>query len=332
MATNKRPYNGPYRGEHLNHVAFPLGGIGAGMICLEGTGAFSHVSLRGQPDVFHEPMMFAALCVKGRENTARVLAGPVPDWKVFFPWDQKYASAGNGGSGKTYGLPRCASAEFEPRFPFGVVRLADPKVPLAMEITGWSPFIPGDADNSSLPVAALEYRFTNTGAEPVEAIFSFHAQNFMALRSWGAGSAGVGDSAVRATEGGFVLWQGPGVERPWDQAAFSATVDDSAVKVNCAWFRGGWFDPLTVLWKTVQEGAAPEAGPAAACTCPSPSRRGRRRRSASGWRGTCPRPICPTARIRRRARPRAPMTHVAVTAHQSATRPGMQANSTTSKR
>ena len=263
MEAEKRSYNGPYRGEHLNHVAFPLGGIGAGMICLEGTGALSHVSLRGQPDVFHEPMMFAALCVKGQTNTTRVLEGPVPDWKVFFPWDQKFAGAGNGGSGKTYGLPRCETAEFRACFPFGVVKLQDPTVPVAMEITGWSPFIPGDADNSSLPVAALEYRFVNTGVEPIEATFSFHAQNFMALRAWGAGTSGLEGSAIRATANGFVLWKGPSADRPWDQGAFSAVVDDPAAKVNCAWFRGGWFDPLTVAWKSVQDGAALEAGPVA---------------------------------------------------------------------
>ena len=158
MSDSKHHYAGSYLGKHLNHVAFPMGGIGAGMICLEGTGALSHVSLRGQPDVFHEPMMFAALCIKGQPTTARVLEGPVPDWKVFFPWDQKFAGAGNGGSGKTYGLPRCETAEFRARFPFGAVTLQDPIVPLAMEITGWSPFIPGDADSSSLPVAALEYQ------------------------------------------------------------------------------------------------------------------------------------------------------------------------------
>ncbi|MGC8781184.1 MAG: GH116 family glycosyl hydrolase, partial [Anaerolineae bacterium] len=62
---------------------------------------------------------------------------------------------------------------------------------------------------------------------------------------------------------GFVLWKAPGEGRPWDQAAFSAVVDDPAVRVNCAWFRGGWFDPLTVLWKTVQAGATPQAGPLA---------------------------------------------------------------------
>ena len=69
----RRPYNGEYSGEHLNQVAFPLGGIGAGMICLEGTGALSHVSLRNHPDVFNEPCVFAAISVKGKGPGARVL-------------------------------------------------------------------------------------------------------------------------------------------------------------------------------------------------------------------------------------------------------------------
>ena len=53
MAAQTRAYNGSYTAEHLDHIAFPLGGIGAGMICLEGVGALSHVSIRGQPNVFN---------------------------------------------------------------------------------------------------------------------------------------------------------------------------------------------------------------------------------------------------------------------------------------
>ncbi|NLF08160.1 MAG: hypothetical protein GX594_09305, partial [Pirellulaceae bacterium] len=39
-----RAFNGPYSGRHLNRVAFPVGGIGAGMFCVEGSGAISHMS------------------------------------------------------------------------------------------------------------------------------------------------------------------------------------------------------------------------------------------------------------------------------------------------
>jgi uncharacterized protein (DUF608 family) len=154
--TSTSKYSGFYTGETLSRVAFPLGGIGAGMFCMEGTGAISHVSLRHRPDVYNEPQVFAAISVKGRNRVARVLEGPVPSWKAFGP-----VSTGGGAAGKTYGLPRFRDCSFQTRFPFGIIRLSDPKVPLSVDLTGWSPFIPLDADNSSLPVAAFEYRFTN---------------------------------------------------------------------------------------------------------------------------------------------------------------------------
>ena len=49
-----RPYNTPYTGDYLNRLAFPIGGIGAGMFCLEGAGAISHLSIRHHPDLFNE--------------------------------------------------------------------------------------------------------------------------------------------------------------------------------------------------------------------------------------------------------------------------------------
>lgn len=243
--SKKRAYNDWYRGETLNRVAFPLGGLGAGMICFEGTGAFSHVSLRNQPDVFNEPMMFSAICVKGtngKENIARVLEGPVPRWKLF-----GMPGSGNGLGDRSYGLPRFRDAAFLARFPFGTVELADPKLRLKVQITGWNPFIPGDPDSSSLPVVGLEYKFTSNYSEPVEAVFSFNAKNFMAR--------GDGKRAVLAAPGGFVLHQAGTDKEPHNEGAFSATVSEPDVKTNLAWFRGGWFDPLTMAWKEIAEGA-----------------------------------------------------------------------------
>jgi hypothetical protein len=79
----KRKYNTEYTGPHLNRVAFPIGGLGAGMFCMEGTGAISHMSVKNKPEIFNEPGMFAAICVKGVKNGAKLLEGPVPDWKKF---------------------------------------------------------------------------------------------------------------------------------------------------------------------------------------------------------------------------------------------------------
>jgi len=238
----RHAYDSTYVGEYLGRIAFPLGGLGAGMMCLEGTGSLSHVSLRHRPEVFHEPVIFAAICVKGDPNVARVLEGPVPTWKIFGP-----GGTGNGGHGKDYGLPRFDNVSFNAKFPFGTVKLADKDVPLDVEITGWSPFIPGDADPSSLPVAAMEYTLKNTSNKKIEAVFSFNTRNFMAI---GHDGNGVGPIA-----NGFVLWEKGLDDKPWEKGWCSITVDDPNAKVNHLWFRGSWFDPLTIAWKDIKDGA-----------------------------------------------------------------------------
>ena len=177
-------FNGTYTGDNLNYIAFPIGGIGAGMVCLEGTGCLSHISLRHHPDLKNEPLTFAAITIKGDKNISRVVEGPVPEWKIFGKDD-----SGNGLGGSTYGLPRFESASFLARFPFGTVTLTDSELPVKASITGWSPFIPGDEDNSSLPAGALEYTFSNTSGKPIEAVFSFNSVNFMRIyvpSEWGS--------------------------------------------------------------------------------------------------------------------------------------------------
>jgi len=229
----------------LNRIAFPIGGIGAGMVSFEGTGALSQVSLRHKPDVYNEPQVFAALHVKGA-RTARVLEGPVPMWKAFGSSGQSFCEPGNGLAGRTYGLPRFAKVAFQTRFPFATVKLADPAMPVAVELTGWSPFTPGETDDSCLPVGALEYRFTNRSSKPVKAVFSFHAANFMKVGDKGA--------SVGTMDRGFVLRQDEVADQHATAGSFAAFTDDPATKVDAAWFRGGWWDALTMVWNHIAAG------------------------------------------------------------------------------
>jgi len=170
-----------------------------------------------------------------------VLEGPVPGWKIF-----GLPGSGNGSRGAAYGLPRFSSASFRARFPFGKVLLEDERIPFRITLTGWSPFVPGDPDNSSLPVAALEFSFSNPSPEPVDAVYSFNSANFMAT--------GSGGDAVTASDHGFILWQSGSAEKPWEEGALCAEVDDPDLQVNHLWFRGAWFDPLTMVWQDVQDG------------------------------------------------------------------------------
>jgi uncharacterized protein (DUF608 family) len=259
-------YNGPYSGPFLDKLAFPIGGLGAGMFCLEGAGAVSHVSIRNRMEVFYEPCLFGAICIKGNESTARVLEGPIPEYKMFGT-----PGTGNGAAGTSYGLPRFEAATFEPRFPFGTVTLQDPHVPLECSITGWSPFTPGDADNSSLPVGALEYSFSNPTRRPMEAVFSYNTMNWR-------GHDRERRTAVSSIPQGFVHhWEGT-EDLPHDLGSWAFFVDDLSAVIDHSWFRGGWWDPLTIAWKNIAAGGMidnpPQDGPATGASLFVPIRLG----------------------------------------------------------
>jgi len=231
------PSNGFYTGKNIDRVAFPIGGIGAGMFCMEGTGAISHLSVNNKPEMYNEPFAFAAISVKNVPNGAKVIEAQVPSWKLFGS-----GGTGNGSSGRNYGLPRFENGNFMARFPFASLELTDKDIPLQVEVLGWSPFIPTDEDNSSLPAGAMEYRFKNNSNNLVEAIFSWNSRNFIGDR---------GGRITKARNGFILLSDGKKID---SGTGFSVFVDDNNAIVDHCWFRGGWFDPLTILWKTIQNG------------------------------------------------------------------------------
>jgi uncharacterized protein (DUF608 family) len=244
-----------YTGEQLDQLAFPMGGIGAGTICLEGSGALTNVSVRNKPQIQNEPGLLAAISIRGPAKAARIVEGPVPKWKLY---ERRHACSGTAPQGA--GLPRFKKAVFRSHFPFGRVELEDEALPLSARITGWSPFEPGDADASSLPVAGLEYTFTSNSHEELDLVFSFNARNFLPalMDEWQGGPEP--ERGAHTVPGGFALFGGAWPAKEEEDAWFSAAVEDPEAKVNLAWFRGGWFDPLTMMWRDVEQGAAYDRG------------------------------------------------------------------------
>ena len=245
----ERTFNNKYENEYLSRIAFPIGGMGAGMFCMEGSGALSHMSIRHRPEVFHEPCMFAAIHVKGIENGSKVIEGQSPAWKRF-----GLGGASNGLGDTNWGLPRFRQASFLARFPFAEIELKDKNLPLEVSLKGWSPFIPTDEDNSSIPVGAIEYTFRNTSSKEIESIFSYHTRNFLHVNNRGKSSIG-------AMNNGFVLSQTGTADEQHHQADFAIYTDEPQTKVNHCWFRGGWWDPLTICWNDISAGTIKENEP-----------------------------------------------------------------------
>ena len=236
-----------YTGDSLNHIAYPIGGLGSGMFCIEGTGAISNMSVHHYPELFNEPCTYSAIWADGK---AKVLEGPVPKYKIFGRQE-----GGMGVGGTTWGLPRFSDCAFSARFPFAEISLRDSEMKVAATIKAWNPFIPDDEDNSGLPVAGLEYTFTNVTNDEVQCVFSFNTKNFMARSD-------KTPNHIDRFPGGFVLVQDPDSLRPEAEGSFAVWTNSSDVSVDHCWFRGGWFDPLTMSWNKVSSGDTTGVPPA----------------------------------------------------------------------
>ena len=173
-----------YEGDFLDRIAFPMGGIGSGCISLAGTGRLIDWEIFNNPNRGYQPYFsFLSLWAQeeGSEPTFRVLEGQLrgslegPYYITRNMWPD-----GNGcGPQPTeaVGLPRMRQCRFTGRFPFAHVDLADPSLPLTAKVEGWNPFIPGNAKDSSLPVAALNVTLRNSGRKTVKAAIAISMQN-----------------------------------------------------------------------------------------------------------------------------------------------------------
>ena len=174
-----------------------------------------------------------------------MIEAPVPRINYF----ANIPNAGNGLHDKNYGLPRFSNGEFTSRFPFASVRLTDAALPVAVDITGWSPFIPNDEDNSSYPFVGLEYTFINVSQHPIEAVYYFNSFNFMKVDD---------HCGIRRIKNGFVFEQQGNLDEPHIEGAFCASVAEDAY-VDTAWFRGQYYDTLTMLWNHITQGTIQDA-------------------------------------------------------------------------
>src|SRR5687768_13996662 len=85
LATQKREFTG----QNLLQIAMPIGGIGAGNICLNGYGGVQDFSIRHKPAFSALPdghntddAAFALLHIKGEKPITKLLEGPLPIEKI----------------------------------------------------------------------------------------------------------------------------------------------------------------------------------------------------------------------------------------------------------
>ncbi|MDR1896342.1 MAG: hypothetical protein LBR10_06090 [Prevotellaceae bacterium] len=175
---NEWPVLKHYDHDHLLHIALPLGGIGTGTVSLGGRGELRDWEIMNKPGKNFSTMPagnqtpFFAIYVKprGEEPMTKALIGPVDD--------SEYMNSA-GCPVNHHGMPRFSSASFDAAYPFGQVNLTDETLPVSVRIKGYNPFIPGDVDASSIPVAILRYEVSNLTNAAIEVAVCGTMRNFI---------------------------------------------------------------------------------------------------------------------------------------------------------
>ena len=240
-----------YRRNRLLQIAFPLGGIGAGCINLNGYGGLQDFSIYNRPALSAgadsstwDAAAFAVLHLPG-ENLTRLVEGPLPAEKVYNLGLRSHGYRGGGHEG----LPRFRDCAFRGEYPFGQVMLSDPAIPLRVEMTAFNPFIPLDDVNSGIPCAILEYCLINSSDRLVGYQFSYHLSHLAP----GSDPSGVGGRSETIPGAGVYFYN---VEKTGSPAFGSAAlgVIGREPLVKTMWYRGRGFDALSVLWRELSTG------------------------------------------------------------------------------
>jgi uncharacterized protein (DUF608 family) len=248
---------GPQRtftGDKAAQIAMPLGGIGAGCICLNGYGGLQDFSIGNHPSTTALPngfapskAAFAILHIKGASPVTKLVEGPFPVFKIY---DQGLQGEGYRRGGFE-GFPRFEKCIFKGEYPFGEAKISDSSMALQVTLNAWNPFIPLDDKDSGIPCAILEYTLHNTSPHPVEYEFSYH------LSHLAPGCRGEESNSLNTVIPGRGVFL-HNLEKPHAEGFGSASLlaIGGQPRIKGMWLRSpGWeFDSLSALWREVSTG------------------------------------------------------------------------------
>lgn len=163
-----------YAGKSLKMISFPLGGIGTGTIGLGGRGQLRDWEIFNKPNKGFRPQytMPYIFCKQGDKKIARVLERkllpPLHDSQGLPPCDFPC-------------LPRLDEAAFLGTYPMARIFFQDADLPVSVQLEAFTPMIPGNADDSAIPVAVLAYTVTNETRKPVSGSIALSMANSVGM-------------------------------------------------------------------------------------------------------------------------------------------------------
>src|SRR5262245_59983166 len=235
-----------FTGARRRYVSFPLGGIGTGSVSLTGSGRLVDWSIRNRPDI-HQFNGYSHFAIKaerdGKLLDARVLNGPYEGTPTGSPSTRKFDGYGFGANRDSMtGVPHFDDVTFIGRFPVAELEFHHAGFPGRVRMSAFSPFIPHNDRDSSMPVALFTITVENDTDAPIDYTIASTLGNYGCDSGIHTFSQKAGLSALHFTSAD--------TQRPPEQRGdLAITTDGGDVEHVDYHFRGQWFDSLGLYWR-----------------------------------------------------------------------------------
>lgn len=239
-----------FTGEHLSEVAFPLGGIGTGTVSLGGRGQLRDWEIFNRPGKGKTlPFSFVALWARPEGEAATV---KVAESALMPP----FRGAGGYHRESAEGLPRFKAARFTGAYPFARIDFQDESVPIQLSLEAFNPFIPLHVDDSSLPVAILQYHLHSGSQKPVDLALAFSLLNAVGYDGKadldGTRHAGFGknltklrqEQAMGTSVNGLDMTSAKYGPEDLGYGSMALLTTSRNVTTKTSWAHGNWWDPF----------------------------------------------------------------------------------------
>jgi len=232
-----------YKGSKTKEISFPLGGIGTGCIGLSGNGRLIDWEIYNKPNK-GSTNGFSHFAIKAEANgkvmDARVLNGDFPP-----PYTGSNTKNLGFGVGRETmaGVPHFKEVEFKGEYPVAALEFIDKLFPGSVNVTAFNPLIPLNDKDSSIPGAFFEIEVANTTDIEIEYTLCASLSNpFPAGTTTNTYIKEGNSSLIKQMSDKY------GNDAP-EYGDITISTDAPDVSWQEYWYRGSWFDSLTVFWR-----------------------------------------------------------------------------------
>lgn len=222
-----------FKGQDLQTIRIPVGGIATGDILVGGRGNIEHIEVFNRPDRQRKlEKTFFSLWVKEQGKTPKVtllereLLPPFPDATHNYAW----------------GLPRMTEAEFKNNYPQLQWQFHDDVIPLDISLQILNPIVPLDFNYSNYPVCKFDWTIRNPADKSIEASIALNIENPVIAER--IVTEYFKDEDI---EGVRFLPEGDNIPVNYQGSFLVGTPADGA-EIQTHWYPGTWRDETHIFW------------------------------------------------------------------------------------